>query len=647
MKSPREFRLSSPLSFRSFDRVISKFSSLQLGRQHPAKTHAWQLFKGILYGLSIASVWSVALPTPAAERITLRLGPIEQPITLEDVENFAETGEVPSGLRLFAPVLTDEVRQALRSHIQLNPDVSDRLVDDLLRSTEGGRLLETLELAMPESSPEDIQQALKLAVHDTNGLSLLGFLRAFPDETITLDTTSAIALVSQLNLPYWQSHALSSALERELTIPSDPFYAAFDPTTRGYERVRQQTLKFKDRKRDRTIPVDLYWSRWSRGPLVVISHGFGADRRFLSYLAQHLASQGLTVAALEHPGSNVAWLAGITLGESGSGRLSDILPATEFIDRPNDVSFLLDELDRLNRYSSILEGRLNTDKVTVIGHSLGGYTALALAGATLDIASLQQFCNERSLVELSPADWLQCTATDLSPNQPSFRDSRVSRVIALNPVMGRIFGESGLSMMSTPAIILSATEDSITPAVSQQLLPFSQLTNPDQLLLTAIGGTHLSAGDPANLNYALTQSLFLRERRRDETDGLRQMLQGISLAFVKQDTPEADLYASFLTPDYVQAWSTDSIKLRLNSDVPPQLRDWFQMAAGPLEQVISPTLPKRKKHQRETMLTASINYLSENLPLMMFIPPLSLPLAASRFFSRPRRYGRYRRRSRS
>lgn len=635
MKTPR-FRnyISFALAPRATQLVKSDLRcerSPQISSPH----HIGGFIKTLLWGTLTTWMWAISTAHGlAAERVTLQFGPIEQPIAVSDLEKFAETGEISARLRLLAPLLTPDLQRALRSRIQLDPDVSDRLVEDLLLSTAGDRLMETLELAIPDGHPADIQLALNQAAHEPGGLSLLGFLRAFPQDDITLDATSAIALASQLNLPYWQSHVLRSALERDLTLETKPFQAPFDPTAPGYAKVRQQTLTFQDRERYRNIPVDLYWSRWGQGPLVVISHGFGADRRFLSYLAQHLASHGLTVAALEHPGSNVAWLAGITIGSSGSGRLSDILPSTEFVDRPKDISFLLNELERLNRYSSILAGKLDTQHVTVVGHSLGGYTALALAGAKLDIPALRQFCHGRSLVELSPADWLQCTATDLSEDQPSFRDPRVSRIIALNPVMGRIFGESGLTHVAVPSLILSATEDPITPSISQQMLPFAQFQQPDQMLITAIGGTHLSAGDPANLNHALTQSMFLQERRRDETDAMRHMLKGVSLAFAKQTTAEADLYERFLTPDYVQAWSTESIKLRLNDEIPPSLRDWLQMAAGPLEQVVSAPLPKQERKHSDGAFTASVYFLAHTLPLVLFMPPLATPLAVSRFFQR-------------
>ncbi|NJO72509.1 MAG: alpha/beta hydrolase [Leptolyngbyaceae cyanobacterium RM1_406_9] len=594
--------------------------------------------KGLVYGLALLLGCGAASPGLAAERLTVRLGPIEQSVTVSDLEEFAATGDIPPSLSLYAPLLTEDVRQALNSRIQLDPEVGDRLVDDLLQSSAGRRLLSTLEVAIPNSTVEDLEAALTVAAQQVDGLSLLGFLRAYPEETVVVDGSSAIALASQMNLPYWQSQALSTVLERELTVQTEPFQPPFDPTVGGDYWVRQQTLTFHDYERSRTIPVDLYWNRDATGPLVIMSHGFGADRRFMGYLARHLASHGIVVAALEHPGSNVAWLTGLTMGEMGSGNLADILPPGEFIDRPLDVSFLLDELARLNRYSPLLRGRLNTDQVTIIGHSLGGYTALALAGAELDLEHLQQFCDGRSPVGLSPADWLQCTAADLDAgSQTDFEDPRIAQIIALNPVMGRMFDESSLTEITVPTLILTGTDDSITPAVSQQILPFAQIQSP-KYLLTAIGGTHLSIGDPENLNHALTESLFVRERRGDETEPLRQLLRGLSLAFVKQMTPEAERYRPFLSPAYVQSFSTTDLRLRFNTQLPENLSNWLKMAALPLEQLVAATLPKNHEHAYiETGCNSSVGCLFIRLPLVMFILPRDLPLAGSQLFRLGRR----------
>jgi predicted dienelactone hydrolase len=609
-----------------------------LPQKSPSSTRRVQHVKRLVYSLALMLGCGIATPVLAAERLTVRLGPIEQSVTISDLEEFAATGEIPPSLSLYTPLLTEDVRQALNSRIQLDPDVGDRLVDDLLDSSAGQRLLSTLEVAIPNSTVENLEAALIVAAQQVDGLSLLGFLRAYPEETVIVDGSSAIALASQMNLPYWQSQALSTILERELTIETEPFQPPFDPTIGGDYWVRQQTLTFHDYERSRTIPVDLYWNRDVIGPLVIMSHGFGADRRFMGYLARHLASHGIVVAALEHPGSNVAWLTGLTMGEMGGGNLADILPPGEFVDRPLDVSFLLDELERLNRYSPLLRGRLNTDQVTIIGHSLGGYTALALAGAELDLEHLQQFCDGRSPVGLSPADWLQCTAADLNAgSQTDFEDPRIAQIIALNPVMGRMFEEASLTEITVPTLILTGTDDSITPAVSQQILPFAQIQSP-KYLLTAIGGTHLSIGDPDNLNHDLTDSLFVRERRGEETEPLRQLLRGISLAFVKQMTPEADRYKPFLSPAYVQSFSTPDLRLRFNTQLPENLSNWLKMAALPLEQLVAATLPKQQENVYiETGCRSSVGCLFIRLPLVMFILPRDLPLAGSQLFKLNRR----------
>lgn len=632
---------SSRQLFRMLGRSFSQYlrGNQRMSRRRGSPSF-WQVLVSLLVGLG-GSVLSVSSAT-AAERLTIRMGPIQQSITAEELETFAFTGELPSRLRPYSPLFNNDLRLALTSHVQIDPSVSDNLVEDLLQSSSGERFLELLEMAIPDSHPEQFETALKRAARQPQGLSLLGFLEAFPAEEMTVDAVSAIALASQLNLPRWQSHALNSILERELTVETEPFYGSFDPSAPGFEQVRQQTLTFRDRERDRSIPVDLYWSRWSSGPLVIISHGFGADRRFLNYMANHLASHGLTVAALEHPGSNVTWLTGITLGEDGS-KLSDILPATEFVERPKDISFLLDEFERLNRYSSVLGGKLNTDQVTVIGHSLGGFTALALAGAQMNLSHLRQFCEGRSLMSLSPADWLQCSAVDLPNQSYDLRDRRVTQVMAMSPVMGRIFDAEGLNQADVPLIVVSSSQDSITPSVSQQLLPFTAFEQrEDVLLLTAIGATHLSTGDPANLNEAVTQNIFLRERRRDETEAMRRMLKGLSLAFIKQQTPEADLYAPFLSAAYVQSWSTEAVQLRLNPDVPPALRNWLNTAAVPLEQVIAASMPKRKSIQNATY-TTSVRILTQAVPLVLFIPPSQVFLVAVRFLNQTKRRNRSKR----
>ncbi|WP_179228421.1 alpha/beta hydrolase [Leptolyngbya ohadii] len=603
----------------------------------PRVDRPWQRLRGFLWGIGLGLGWGMTAPAMAANQLAIRVGPFQQSIQISDLEYFAQTGHVPTDLRLYAPLLTDQVRYALRSRLHLDPNVGDKLVEDLLHSSSGERFLNTLQVAIPSASPAQLRATLMQAARRPDGMSLLGLLRSFPEDTVTLDAASAVALASQVNLPYWQSQTLSSVLERELTVDSPPLRSRIDPSEMGQQWVWKQSLTLRDYQRDRSIPIDLYWSRRTQGPLVVLSHGFGADRRFLSYMAYHLASNGISVVAIEHPGSNVAWLTSNSLDKAGVNAMSTILPASEFVDRPKDVSFVLDRLQQMNRFSSRLRGKLNTEQVTIMGHSLGGYTALALAGAQPNLKHLRQFCNDPTPIAFSPADLLQCNAADLPETVDKLRDSRIAQVVLLNPVIGRLFDQKSLEQVDVPTLMLASTDDAITPAVSQQFLPFTELKTSQKYLLTAIGATHLSVGDPANLNHSLTQSIFVRERPDEETKALRELLQGVSLAFIKQLTPEADRYKPFLSPAYAQSFSTQNIQLRLNADLPPNFTNWLKVAALPMEQIVSGTLAQRRQAAQQNLCDLNPDCLMNNLPLVMFILPGGLPLAATQLLRRRKR----------
>ncbi len=605
-------------------------SSQAFGRGYPQVTGIKRLIRGLACGIAITL--GIAAPGRAAEQIVVRLGPLQQSVAIADLQKFALTGKIPDSLQLLAPLMTTDVRQALSTRLKIDPNVGDKIVEDLLHSSAGERFLNTLQVAIPDSDATQLQQALSLAAKQPDQMSLLGFLESFPAKTVTIDAASVITLASQINLPYWQSQTLSSMLDRDLTVQGKPLTTELDPTQIGDDWVQHQTIAMRDYKRDRTIPVDVYWSNdETKGPLIVLSHGFGADRRFLTYLAEHLASHGLTVVALEHPGSNVAWLTSSDINQSvqsvQSATGNNLLPASEFVDRPKDVSFILDRLSQLNQFSAHLRGKFNTKEVTVIGHSLGGYTALALAGAKLNLKHLRAFCDDPNPVVFSPADLLQCNAADLPDTPLDLQDKRIKQAIILNPVIGRLFDETGLAQVQIPILMLASTDDAITPAVSQQFLPFTQLQT-SKYLLTAIGGTHLSVGDPSNLNQSLTQSIFVRERSPEATEPLRNLLKGVSLAFIKQMTPEAKEYVPFLKPAYAQSFSTDTLKLRLNSDLPPNFSNWLRVAALPMEQLVASTLPSRRAELCTENLECLLNH---SLPLVMFILPGDFPLIGHPF----------------
>ena len=115
--------------------------------------------------------------------------------------------------------------------------------------------------------------------------------------------------------------------------------------------------------------------RAGRFPLLVFSHGNGGIRHQNISQVEHLASHGYIVVSPDHTGN-----AGLTplpsralpYDRSGRGRSARA--------RPLDVSFLITELLRRGgREGSWISGRLDPDRIGILGHSFGGFTVCKVA----------------------------------------------------------------------------------------------------------------------------------------------------------------------------------------------------------------------------------------------------------------------------
>ncbi len=518
----------------------------------------------VLGGGAIAA--GIALPGAAVESITLEWGMMSKTVHLSDLETFAKTGAVPRRLAAYESWLTPSVRASLQNHLDVDPSVRDRVVENLLSTETGQPLVELLAKVVPDVAPADLLIAFQTAETSSEGVTTLSVLRSLPGETLRVKGGALVRVLAQLGLTQLEQATLSTVLRQEL-VGNSPLSlnSPFDPSLPGHRSVEHWSVSFRDHDRDRVIPIELYWTAHDPGPTVVLSHGFGADRHFLDYMAEHLASYGLTVVALEHPGSNVNAL----VYEEG-----DLLPPEEFVERPQDVSFILDRLEDLNRNSFFLQQRFDLRRVTLIGHSLGGYTGLVLAGGKMNPSKLASFCQHLEVGNSSPADWFQCSAAKADLPRKSLADDRITQLVLMNPLGGKVFGEDGLRAVKVPTLVVTSTRDGIASVSDQQLRSFSQLSGP-RSLIAIIGGTHLSVGDPANINPALTQVPFMPEYPEADTLPLRQYLNGVVLSFVMQQTPEADRFKPYLTPEYAQLFSTAALPIRYSDRLPKSLDHWL------------------------------------------------------------------------
>ncbi|GAA1236133.1 hypothetical protein GCM10009665_27910 [Kitasatospora nipponensis] len=128
-------------------------------------------------------------------------------------------------------------------------------------------------------------------------------------------------------------------------------------------------------------PVD---GTQGRFPVVLFSPGSGGSRTQNTAWAEELASHGYLVAALDHPYDSAAvvlddgrTITGATTS-TGDPDQDEKLAADWTAIRAADLSFVLTRLEALDRGEGAdpLSGHLDTGRVAVTGHSMGGAAAL-------------------------------------------------------------------------------------------------------------------------------------------------------------------------------------------------------------------------------------------------------------------------------
>ncbi len=162
-------------------------------------------------------------------------------------------------------------------------------------------------------------------------------------------------------------------------------------------------------------------------PLVVMSHGTGGSPLTFRTMAQHLARRGFVVALPEH---------------AGNSRNDDTLAHTDanLARRPRHVRLAIDRL-----YADPTLGpTLAPDTVAIVGHSMGGYTALAVAGGRPTAFAHESPDGRAHAVPVTP-------------------DPRVRALVLLAPATPWFLSPGALTEVRAPILMLTAEHDPHTP----------------------------------------------------------------------------------------------------------------------------------------------------------------------------------------
>ena len=177
--------------------------------------------------------------------------------------------------------------------------------------------------------------------------------------------------------------------------------------------------------------------------LIVVSHGAGGMALLHRDLGMTLASQGYVVAAPTH----------------ARGKGNDISGVGVWVGRPKQVSRVIDAiLDSKELGSHIERGRIG-----VVGHSNGGYTALAVAGGKPSTGAVAAHCRQH------PDDAKFCAyggaatraATREVRDIPELRDPRVRAIVLMAPNVAP-FTDDALAKVTVPVLVYAAENDDLT-----------------------------------------------------------------------------------------------------------------------------------------------------------------------------------------
>lgn len=213
-------------------------------------------------------------------------------------------------------------------------------------------------------------------------------------------------------------------------------------------------------------------------PLVIVSHGYVGSRYIMTYLTEHLASQGYIVAAIAHTES--------TFSDAGGFH-------STLLNRAKDIKFVLNRLATLsNSREHFLSQLVNTNNTGVIGYSMGGYGALNVGGA-----GYSDFAVEFFKTLANGSDALNSLAASNSEYEASF-DPRVKAVVAFAPwgMERGVWDAKGLKGLKVPTLFVAGSQDDISGYEKGIKAIYDGATNTERYLLTYLNARHNVAPNP-------------------------------------------------------------------------------------------------------------------------------------------------------
>ncbi|MDC1144075.1 acetylhydrolase [Porticoccaceae bacterium] len=223
-------------------------------------------------------------------------------------------------------------------------------------------------------------------------------------------------------------------------------------------------------------------------PLVVISHGHTGYRTLMFYLAEHLASHGYIVAAIDHTDSTNA---DVDVANNPRGGA----PSTLY-NRSRDQQFTL---DYLTSAKSFVKKHIDTERAGLIGYSMGAYGAVNTIGGCYSFTEAG-IARDRGISDPTQLATLKTLLNSCAGGQYSdiVVDAKWRAVMAFAPWGNQfgLFDKDALAKITVPLMYIAGEFDdvSIYPAIEDM---FQHTGGDHTYLLTYLSARHNVAPHPA------------------------------------------------------------------------------------------------------------------------------------------------------
>ncbi|MBU6250150.1 MAG: alpha/beta fold hydrolase [Cyanobacteria bacterium REEB417] len=481
-------------------------------------------------------VSGTALPLRAAEVLQVQLDGLSVPIDLKALEAWSrDPARDRSELGVWLGLLDQRSRSTLVQLLR-EPFLRDQsLASQLLNSWTGeplineiAALLSPSQAGLPTTSAPEVATAgmLRRSLDDLlsrqRQVTLLELLRTLPAERVSLKLDGVIELAQQ-----WRRQLeLQQLALRRLDGLGLPQRQSSPLTLSERQRGPLVATALAVNHRREPLPLQIWPSQGRvRGPWILLMPGLGGSSGQLSWLAASLAQWGWPVVVLDHPGSNEAALQASLIGQQPP-------PGSESLaQRLADGEAVL-QAQRQGQLPAL--GAPAGAPVVLMGHSLGGLTALMAAGLTPE-DGLGRRCRQalRRLPLSNLSRLLQCQLPQgRSGRRPApSPGTPVAAIVAYNGFGSLLWPSRGLEDLKAPLLLVGGSLDLITPPLVEQLAVFSSQSHPRSRLVLLEGGSHFSpVRVPAN-----DQALF---RLGDDLVGIeprkaQSLLLLLTLEFLK------------------------------------------------------------------------------------------------------------------